>query len=71
MSYSNFNDDLRWQWNSILLYRLKLQSCTPPGFNGCFSFAPDFSKLFGAQGSPSSDSLLNLCGDYHDPFVCP
>ena len=26
-----------------------------------FSFAPDFSKLFGAQGSPSSGSLLNLC----------
>ena len=28
----------------------------------CFSFAPDFSKLFGAQGSPSqsSGSLLNL-----------
>ena len=25
-----------------------------------FSFAPSFSKLFGAQGSPSSDTLLNL-----------
>ena len=25
-----------------------------------FSFAPDFSELFGAQGSPSSGSLLNL-----------
>ena len=25
-----------------------------------FPFAPDFSKLFGAQGSPSSGSLLNL-----------
>ena len=25
-----------------------------------FSFAPGFSKLFGAQGSPSSGSLLNL-----------
>ena len=25
-----------------------------------FFFAPGFSKLFGAQGSPSSDSLLNL-----------
>ena len=31
------------------------------GFNWCFSqFAPGFSKLFGAQGSPSSGSLLNL-----------
>ena len=26
-----------------------------------FSFVPDFSNLFGAQGSPSSDSLVNLC----------
>ena len=26
----------------------------PPGLNWCFSFAPGFSKLFGAQGSPSS-----------------
>ena len=33
-----------------------------PVFNWCFSFAPGFSKLFGAQGSPSSDSLLNLLG---------
>ena len=32
----------------------------PPGFNWCFSFAPGSSKLFGAQGSPSSGSLLNL-----------
>ena len=32
----------------------------PSGFNWCFSFAPDFSKLFGAQVSPSSGSLLNL-----------
>ena len=32
----------------------------PPGFNWCFSFASGFSKLFGAQGSPSSGSLLNL-----------
>ena len=32
----------------------------PPGFNSCFSFAPDLSKLFGAHGSPSSGSLLNL-----------
>ena len=22
----------------------------PPGFNWCFTFAPDFNKLFGAQG---------------------
>ena len=29
-------------------------------FNWCFSFAPGFSKLFGAQGSPSSGRLLNL-----------
>ena len=28
--------------------------------NWCFSFAPDFSKLFDAQGSPSSCSILNL-----------
>ena len=33
----------------------------PPGFNWCFSFALDFSKLFDAQWSPSSGSLLNLC----------
>ena len=32
----------------------------PSGFNGCISFAPDFSKLLGAQGSPSSGSLLSL-----------
>ena len=24
----------------------------PPGFNWCFSFAPDFNKLLGAQGYP-------------------
>ena len=49
-----------------------------PGFNWCFSSAPDFSKLFGAQGSPSSDSLLRLSlrflihhGGYHDLFACP
>ena len=30
------------------------------GFNWCFTFAPGFSKLFGAQGSPSLGSLLNL-----------
>ena len=37
-----------------------------------------FSKLFGTQGAPSSDSLLNLLssyllhqGVYHDLFVCP
>ena len=28
--------------------------------NWCFSFAPDFGKLFGAQRSPSSSSLMNL-----------
>ena len=34
----------------------------PPGFNWCFffSFTPGFNKLLGAQGSPSSGSLLNL-----------
>ena len=32
----------------------------PPGFNWCFSFAPGLSKLFFAQGSLSSGSLLNL-----------
>ena len=32
----------------------------PPGFDWCFCFAPDFSKLFGCQGSPSPGSLLNL-----------
>ena len=32
----------------------------PPGFNWCFCFAPGFSKLFGAQESPSSGSLLNM-----------
>ena len=32
----------------------------PPGFNWCFSFAPGLSKLFGAQASPSSGSLLSL-----------
>ena len=45
----------------------------------CLLLAPEFSKLFGAQGSPSSGSLLNLLsprffiyqGDYHDLFVCP
>ena len=31
-----------------------------PGFNWYFSFASGFSKFFGAQGSPSSGSLLNL-----------
>ena len=32
----------------------------PPGINWSFSFAPDSSNLFGAQGSPSSGSSLNL-----------
>ena len=47
----------------------------PPRFNWCFSLAPDFSKLFGAQVSPSSGSLLTSFlihhGGYHDLFVCP
>ena len=30
------------------------------GSTGVFSFTPDFSSLFGANGSPSSGSLLNL-----------
>ena len=30
----------------------------PPGFKWCFSFVLSFSKLFGAQVSPSSGSLL-------------
>ena len=32
----------------------------PPGFNWCFLLLRIFSNLFGAQGSPSSGSLLNL-----------
>ena len=39
-----------------------------------FSFAAGFSKLFGAQGSPSSGSLLNLLvhqAVYYDLFVSP
>ena len=32
----------------------------PPGSDRCFSFAPGFSKVFGAQGSPSSGILLNM-----------
>ena len=28
----------------------------PPGFNWCFLFAPDFSKLFGALG-PLTESV--------------
>ena len=52
----------------------------PTGVNSCFTFAPGFSELFGAKGSPSSGSLLNLLssffflihqGGYHDLFVCP
>ena len=47
--------------------------------NWCFSFAPGSSKLFGAQGSPSSGQLTKSVessflihqGDYHDLFVCP
>ena len=31
-----------------------------PGINWSFSFAPDSSNLFGAQGSTSSGSSLNL-----------
>ena len=54
-------------------------SMMAPGFNWCFSFAPCFSKLFDALGSPSSGSLLNLLSprffihqcDFHDLFVCP
>ena len=30
------------------------------GSTGAFSFAPDFNKMFGAQGSSSSGSLRNL-----------
>ena len=48
---------------------------SPPGFKWCFSFAPGCSKLFGAQGSPSSESVefsfLIHQGGYHDLFVCP
>ena len=49
----------------------------PSGFNWCFAFASDFSKLFGAQESPFSASLLNPESSflihhsgYHDLFVC-
>ena len=42
------------------LDRSLLSVAWPPGFNWRLSFAPDFSKLFGAQGSPSSGSILNL-----------
>ena len=31
-----------------------------PGFNWCFSFAPDVNKLFGAHGFISPGSLLYL-----------
>ena len=39
-----------------------------------FSFAPGFSKLFGAQGSHTESvesSFLIHQGSYHDLFVCP
>ena len=43
-----------------------------------FSFAPGFSKLFGAQGSlvgqlteSVESSFLIYQGGYHDLFVCP
>ena len=50
---------------NLNIFRLNavIASCLvlgPPGFNSCFSFAPGISKLFGAQGSPLSGSLLNL-----------
>ena len=32
----------------------------PPRFNWCFPFAPGFSKFFGAQGSLTSGSILNV-----------
>ena len=46
----------------------------PPGLNRCFSFAPGFSKLFGAQGSLTESvesSVLIYQGGYYDLFVCP
>ena len=56
--------DLQKQWNSPKIEVGAGASCPLldlPGLNWCFSFAPDFSKVFGAQGSPSSGSLLNMC----------
>ena len=48
------------------------------GSTGVSLLPRTFSKLLVAQGSPSSDSLLNLCprflfhhGGYHNLFVCP
>ena len=38
----------------------------PIGFDWCFSFAPDFSKLFACK----SPFLIHR-GGYHDLFVCP
>ena len=55
-----------WSWNLFLIVPfpdlcLLVPSCLLlglPGFNWCFSFAPDFSKLFGAEGSPTSGGSL-------------
>ena len=44
----------------------------PPDFNWCFSFAPGFSKLFGAHGQLTEtveSSFLIHQGGYHDLFV--
>ena len=42
----------------------------PPRFNWCFSFAPGFSKLFGAQGQ-LTESVESSFFIHRDLFVCP
>ena len=51
----------------------------PPGFNWCFSFAPELVSYLAPRDLISPGSLLNICessflihhGGYHDLFVCP
>ena len=52
-----------YSYSFLLVWIAANASCLlfgTPVFNWCFSFAPGFSKLFGAKGSPSPGRLLNV-----------
>ena len=50
--------DCKIHWKDVRIYEGQLFG--PPGVQLVFFFCSEVSKLFGAQGSPSSGSLLNL-----------
>ena len=58
--FGRIEDILSWLGPDLVGVGASCLLLGPLGFNWLFSFAPDFSKLFGAQGSPSSGSFLNM-----------